>query len=497
MMNANGTWTVLSNPEIEQIREAAYSYVERSGFVVQHKGLLAKANARGASVDEASGRVRVSRALCAELMAQVPSRYTIRNMLGETWEIGGGAPHGMAIVTDPWIIDYDTKSPRRPCLEDLRRHTIIADQSEHLPLPPPFRRGLGGGLEGVAGVSRMDFPVTDVEGPTSSLRALEAHLLESTRHYQIMAADLESFDMWRDILRLLSRGGCISGLASAGIAVQSPLMLNELNGDLLLRAIEEGFAVVPTICPMAGSTAPYSLIGTLLASHVENLMMALLAQVVRPGSVAQYAAGLSVTDMSSGNDLYYTMDKVLWKIASVQLSKAERMPVMAECGGTLVWRYDQQSGAEGMLFMLAALSSGADMLTGFGSCHNAVGMSAEMMVIHNAYLNAAKHLVRGIHPVISTEGRNPLQKAVESLERVGPGGQFLDDDLTIELLRSDEFFRDPIFDFSGGLGDSVSMLERAHERAGQLVADHKNRVPHDIRENLQRYFSDIYRRVES
>jgi hypothetical protein len=156
-MSAQWSWPVLSEEQIARIREAAVTHIERHGFVVQDGELLAKAKARGAQVDEARGRVRLPRALLAELMATLPSRYTVRNILGETWEIG-----------------------------------------------------------------------------------------------------------------------------------------------------------------------------------------------------------------------------------TVQLGRAENMPTWAECGGAMTHRYDPQCGAEGMLFMLAAHASGADIISGFGSCHNAMGMSAEMMVIHPA-----------------------------------------------------------------------------------------------------------------
>lgn len=467
MINQLWNWPVLTEAQVEQIREAARTHIERHGFVVQHAELLARARARGATVDEASGRVRLARALQAELMATVPARYTIGNILGETWEIGGDKQYGMAIVTDPWIIDYTTREPRHPCREDVRRHTIIAEQ-----------------LEPVVAISRMDYPVTDVPGPTSSLRALEVHLLHHTRHYQVMAADLESFDQWREIAGILSRGGPVSRLISSAVALGSPLVLNELNAELLQRAVAEGFAVVPTVCPMAGSTAPYSLAGTLLQSHIEVLMVALLSQVLRPGHPVEYVSGLSVTDLQNGNDLYYTLDKVLWKIAAVQLGKAERMPTGAECGGTLTHRYDPQAGAEGMLFMLAAHASAANIIAGFGSCHNAVGMSAEMMVIQQAYWRAARYISRGIRTDADRLG-------TASLERVGPGGQFLDDELTVELMRSDEFFRDGVFDLSGGQGESRSLLARAHDRVEQLVAGYQSRVPGDVQENLRRRFHEL------
>jgi trimethylamine--corrinoid protein Co-methyltransferase len=400
-------------------------------------------------------------------MAQLPGQYMIGNILGESWVIGGPTQYGTAIVTDPWIIDYDTCQPRRPCLDDLRRNTIVAEQ-----------------LEPVVSISRMDYPVTDVSGPTSSLRALEMHLLHHTRHYQVMAASLESFDQWLGIAEVLSRSGEIRHLITSAVAAGSPLVLNELNGELLLRSVRHGFPIVPTVCPMAGSTAPYSLAGTLLQSHIEVLMIALMTQVLCPGHPVEYVSGLSVTDLRNGADLYYTLDKVLWKNAAVQLGQAEHMPVGAECGGTLTHRYDPQSGAEGMLFMLAAHASGAHRLAGFGSCHNAVGMSAEMMVIQQAYLRAARHLARGMR----TE--EPWLGAA-CLERVGPGGQFLDDELTLDLMRSDEFFRDEVFDFSGGHDHGKPLLERAHERVEQLVGQYESRVPGDIQEALRRHVAQL------
>jgi trimethylamine:corrinoid methyltransferase-like protein len=113
-----------------------------------------------------------------------------------------------------------------------------------------------------------------------------------------------------------------------------------------------------------------------------------------------------------------------------------------------------------------------------------------MMVIQQAYLRAARHLARGIRT-------DELRLATANLERVGPGGQFLDDDLTVELMRSDEFFRDEIFDLSGGHGAPTPMLARAHDRVEQLVASYQSAVPGDIQDNLRRHFHDRYRRLAS
>jgi trimethylamine--corrinoid protein Co-methyltransferase len=117
-------------------------------------------------------------------------------------------------------------------------------------------------------------------------------------------------------------------------------------------------------------------------------------------------------------------------------------------------------------------------------------MSAEMMVIQDAYLDAAQHVSRGIKT-------DEEHLALATLERVGPGGHFLADGLTLELLRSDEFFQGPLFAFDGSPGGGKSLLERAHERVEELVSGFESPVPGDIQERLRRYFNDLCRRLES
>lgn len=411
-----------------------------------HEGLVRLAAEAGARVDEVSGVVRLPPALLRELLSAAPSQYGIAGVGGDQWTVGGGGRYCVAIVTDPWIIDYAIGEPRRPCLEDVRRHTQIAQRLEH-----------------VAGISLMDYPVTDVDGPHSNLVAREEHLRQHNKHMHVLPASLESFEQWLRIARVLSQGAELEGsrLMTVGVPVMSPLALTEMNADLLLRACELDFPVVPTICPMAGSTAPYSKAGVLLQGHAENVFMGALTQLIRPGHPFLYSQGLSRSDMRTGEDQYYTLDKVVWKTAGVQLGKAHGLPTAAECGGSMAARYDLQSGAEGMLFMLSAWESGADMLSGIGSCGNAVTMSGEMMMVHDAWLKAAQFLEQGV----DTEAHT----GTESIERVGPGGHFMDDGMTLELLRSDEFFEGELFDYGWPAERGACLLERAHERMGELI----------------------------
>jgi trimethylamine--corrinoid protein Co-methyltransferase len=465
----------LSSGQIQEIQRATQDILENVGVQVMHEGILQHARAAGARVDETSGIVRIPAPLLQELLAQVPPQYHIADLEGAGFTVGGNVQGCLAIVTDPWIIDYHTQLPRRPNLEDVRRHTIIAQK-----------------LEPVVAVSRMDFPVTDVQGSTSSLRALEEHLLHYGKHIYVLPTSLESLEQWLEIGQILTQDKDLaqSRLITVGVPMLSPLRLTETNAAILLKACANNFPIVSTICPMAGTTGPYSKIGTLLLGNAENVFLAALIQIIRPGHPYLYALGPSRTNMLSGGDMYYTLDKVLWKLAAAQMGHSYNMPVTSECGGTMTYRYDQQNGAEGVLFMLAAYESQASLLAGIGSCYNANGMSAEMMVVHIAWLEAARFLSRGIN----TE---TLDLAVESINRVGPGGHYLADDLTFKLLRSDEFFSSDLFDHSESYGPHPSLLERAHQKVEEMVAGFESPVPGKVQEDLKRYFHDLYRQYEA
>ncbi|MCC7262150.1 MAG: trimethylamine methyltransferase family protein [Candidatus Latescibacteria bacterium] len=455
----------LSANQIEHLQQATEDLLATTGFRVQHPELLRLAAAAGARVEETSGRVKIPAPLLRQLLAQAPTQYEIAGAGSRRYLVGGGGQHCLAIVTDPWILDYHSRQPRHPVLSDIGRHTRIAQQ-----------------LEPVAAISLMDYPVADHPGPASFLRALEEHLLHHDKHCYVLAASAESLDRWLRLVPLLTAGrtAAESRLITVGVAILSPLTLTQLNGDLLLQATRHDLPVVPTVCPMAGTTAPYSKAGTLLLAHAEVVFLAALTQLVRPGHPFLYMMGPSRTDLRKGGDLYYTLDKVLWKLASVQLGKNLGLPTGAECGGTMRCTYDLQSGAEGMLFMQAALQSGAEMLSGIGSCGNAVAMSGEMMVVQQAWLEAARFLETGM----DTGARLGL----DSIAARGPGVHYLEDDLTLELMRGEEFFGHELFGY--GEEEGAPLLERAHQRAEALAADRPSPLPGNTQEALRRFFTD-------
>jgi trimethylamine---corrinoid protein Co-methyltransferase len=448
--------------------------LEDTGCRVQHAGLRALAARAGGRVDEAQQRVRLPRGLTRQLLALAPSHYRIDGLTGRSWTVGGQMRQALAIVTDPWIVDWPTRRLRHPRLDDVVRHTRIAQQ-----------------LDEVGAISLMDYPVTDYPGAASSLRAMEAHILAHDKHMVVLATAPDRLERWIRLVGALRATGGATGARplSAGVAVLSPLTLSAENGQLLELACAHDMPVIPTVCPMSGTTAPYTRSGVLLQANAEVVFLAALTQMLRPGHPFLYISGPSRTDMRDGEDLYYTLDKVQWKIAAAQLGRAYGLPTGAECGGSATSTYGLQSGAEGVLFMQAAWDSGAHWLSGLGSCGNAVCMSAEMMLVQLAWLRAAQFLGRGL-PAPTAADRG-------SLAARGPGSHFLDDDLTLANLRSDEFFADPLFDAGGRPEGTIPLLERAHQHAERLAEGAPSPWPSSQQDTIRSFFAAEYRQAEA
>lgn len=462
---------VLDEAKIEKIKTLTEDIIEEIGVRVDDEELRELAKKRGAVVD--GKLVKLPRTLLKELLSTVPKTYTVSGVAGDEYSIGDGVQKIFGIVIDPFIIDYESGVPRLPRLEDVRRNTILNQKNDM-----------------VYSMSRMDFPVIEYTDATSTWRSLETHILNHTKHYTVLAANDKDFETWVDLTSMLSEktGIPVGKLLSAGVPTLSPLALVDINCNILKQCTKHGCAVIPTTCPMAGTTSPYSVEGTLLQSNAEVVFLAAMTQLLNPGNPFLYAAGASVSDMRTGHDMYYTFDKVFWKIGSVELAKSYGIPCTAEMGGTLGHRYDMQSGAESFTFMLSAVNSGPDVIAGLGSCYNANGLSSEMIVIQQEWLRIAQYLTRGL-------SEENIERSFESLKAQGPGGNFMMDDLTIEMLRSDSFYKGDILDCSCGYEESKSILERAHARAEELTTGFVSPVPSDIQESIKRYFADMYKKI--
>ena len=463
---------VLSDAEIEKVHEKTLEVFEKVGVKITHDETLGKLKRAGARVDEASGIVRFPPRFVAELLEAAPSVAVETGIGGEVMQVGGDNRYYLSLILDPFIADY-RQGLRRPVLQDVRRHTIIGES-----------------LDRVTAMSRMQFPVSDVPEPDSCYKTMEMFLCHTTKHTSTLPTSVGNCRDWMDVMAVIADAAGLDAtetpLMSLGAAVTCPLQFHGLNVEIAKMALERCYPIVPTVCPMAGTTAPYSVAGTALLANVDSLLPLLVAQLYKPGHPVVYAVGPSVTDMKSGHDLYYRAEKMIFKVIGNQMGKYYNLPIAGEAGGTLTHRADVQNGAESMMYLLAAFAGGQNLISGLGSLYNANGMSAEQIIMQCGLADMAEFVTRGV----DTSDR---KLAVDSLARVGPGGNFLTDDLTLEELRSGEFFDSPYVDLTGGYTqDAPGMAEIAHQEAEELVAGYQPTVPEKVQDAIRGFFKGKY-----
>jgi trimethylamine:corrinoid methyltransferase-like protein len=130
---------------------------------------------------------------------------------------------------------------------------------------------------------------------------------------------------------------------------------------------------------------------------------------------------------------------------------------------------------------MAAHLGGQRVMAGLGSCHNANGMSGEMMLIQDTMIEAMDYLRDALDPAVLDEG-------LDSIACVGPDGDYLTDDVTLKNLRSDEFLRKSLFVRTGGYhADAPGVIERAGQRAEEILEAYEYAVSGNVREAIARW----------
>jgi trimethylamine--corrinoid protein Co-methyltransferase len=250
----------------------------------------------------------------------------------------------------------------------------------------------------------------------------------------------------------------------------SPLHLDSGVTDILLEWCRHGLPLALSSAPMAGSTSPVTLAGTLVQLNAEQLSGVVLSQLVRPGTpvLAGYIPGLA--DMRSGGYLGGAVEFGIMQAAAAQLAHFYGVPIYGSGGMTDSKLPDAQAGYEKMAtFLLAAL----------GGCHyihHALGMikdmstaSLEQMVIDDEIVGLAMRALRGVEV-------NDEALAVEAIDRVGPGGHYLMDAHTLQFMRS-EFFYPALAERSNRAAWEAAgkqdIRARAAARVAELLAAHQ------------------------
>jgi trimethylamine--corrinoid protein Co-methyltransferase len=209
----------------------------------------------------------------------------------------------------------------------------------------------------------------------------------------------------------------------------SPLTHAEVSCQKLLFLANKGLPVVYTPGLMIGGTGPVTVAGSLVQANAEALSGLLITQLVREGTPVIGAGGVLFMDMSKGLISYAAPEFMLAMTAFSEMYHYYKLPIFSFSGCSDSKTFDQQAAAEGAIWMMITALGGGNLIHDVGYIESGLTASYNQLVSMNEVAGLVKRFMRGVE--ISTE-----TIALDAINQVGPGGQFLDHPHTYKHFRS-------------------------------------------------------------
>lgn len=479
---------VLSDSQIERIYGASLTCLERTGVNMlngQARALLVSAGAQADGV-----RLRIPRGLIEDALQEAPSSF-------ELWErpVGGlETPKGrdsMAVCAAPlersdpdcvhfgpgltctYFVDPFTQERRKARRGDPRTTAVVCDALDN------FDYTMGLGL------------IDDVEPELAPVFEF-AEMVQGTRKPIIPWA--YSLDNVIDIYRIAVAvaGGEESLRRNPFFALfatsQAPLQHTDERMETVLWASDHGIPVVYLAGGAAGSTAPITGAGCLVAALASSLSGLAAIQLRTPGAAVCIGGVPSAMDLRTARPSYGGPEMSLYSAAYSEMARYLELPFMGTAGASESKALDIQAAIECTIQVLISGLSSTTLVhdAGFLDCAD-IG-SLEMLVMTDEIVAMARRVLRGIEV-------NERALMLDLIDQVGPGGHFIGARETAEWCREEVWVprlldRDPweIWDAGG----RRTMLDRVKERVTAILTAHESPpLPDGVEAEMERILQGV------
>ena len=408
---------ILSESQIEEILSTSYNILERVGVQVNDDEIIKLLKDAGCIVKNKV--VFIPSSLVKECLLSSPGKITVSDRNGRISMIlekdriyfGTGSEC-------PYILDSFTKKRRQWLARDIENAAIISDSLENI----DFHMSLGLLSDAPDNMKydRYQFAamLKNTKKPIVST-AVNVHGLEDM--YNLCCILKESEDNFRQKPNFILYIETITPL------VHSSLVLNKIK-----FAASRGIPAVYTNAPNAGATSPVTLAGTIALGAAEYLSGVVIAQLIKKGAPVIGGGTLFSMDMSTGVASYGSTENYLLDAAMTEVCKYLGLPVFSLAGCSSSKVFDGQATMESMFGTLSAALSGANLIHDVGYLEDGLCGSFEQVVITDEIIGMVKRYIRGIDV-------NDNTLALDIIEKVGPGGNFLAEDHTFKNFKSQMF----------------------------------------------------------
>lgn len=207
-----------------------------------------------------------------------------------------------------------------------------------------------------------------------------------------------------------------------------PLTHPETSTEKLYVSAENRIPVIYMPYCMMGGTSVMSMAGTLAQCNAEVLAGLVMVQLVSEGAPFIYGAMPSIFDMKTTIGSYGAPEFHLLVAAASELASFYELPFYGTAGCSDAKTLDEQAVAEISFELFSTMLSRANLIHDVGVLDHCKSVSPEAVVLADEIIGGLKGYVSGVE--VSEESL-----ALEVIERVGPGGHYLNEKHTLRNFR--------------------------------------------------------------
>jgi trimethylamine---corrinoid protein Co-methyltransferase len=465
-------FSILSDSQLEDIHLAALEVLRRTGIRFHHPEAVDMLKHAGAFVSDGN-LVKLPTRMVENALSSTPGRVIMCDRNGKQAVFLEGRKVNFGTGSDCLnLLDPETGEHRRFTQNDIINGYHLCDA-----------------LPNIHFVMSIGLPA-DVD-PKCTYDVQMAMMLEhTTKPIVFVTNDQASCQRAIDMAAVVA-GGYEPLREQQHILLysepSSPLQQSKTAVDKLLMMAEYELPVVHSPGPQMGGTAPITMASGLSMSLAEIFSSLVLHQLKKPGAPFIFGAGLHHMDMKATQICYASPEFQLTKAAIAELGRWYGIPTWGYAGCSDAKVMDEQAALEAMLSVLMAQLSAGNLIHDVGYMESGLTCSYEMIVLTDELVSMTNNLMKAIDT--STDSL-----MLDEIDRVGPGGHFLNTDQTLNRFR--DFWYPTLLDRSirsTWLRKGATTLgNRLNAKVKEIIKDHK---PEPMNKSVVKQVNEILSRA--
>jgi trimethylamine--corrinoid protein Co-methyltransferase len=412
---------MLREADCSRLHEASCRILERTGIRVYHDAALTLLRQAGAQVN--NDLVRIPAAMVDAALAAAPRSFTLHRRNGE-----------IGCVLDCEQIYFGPGSDTLRYLDPRsgqRRDFQLADVADCLRVCDA--------LPEIGFVMSVGIPR---DAPTERYfrHQFAAMLRHTTKPSVVVCNDLADIEAIAAMAAAVA-GGMRQLSAAPTFLVYSepttPLSHSLEAVDKLLFCARHRIPVTHSPAPMMGGAAPVTIAGAVALGNAEMLSGLVMHQLTNPGAPFLYGHGAHHLDMKEMISVYGAPEFQLARVMAAEMGHFYKLPVWGYAAHSDSAVLDEQAAIDAQFSIQTALLAKTNLNHDVGYLEAGLANSPELMVLANELIAMNRVFTQGVQ-------FDDEALALDVIDEVGPGGQFLDHNHTMRHWR--ELWTPSLFD---------------------------------------------------